>query len=74
MFDKKQVQNALKDIDDSLATLNGSREAHLVLTNDIQLIQNVCIAYFDSFGIDKGKEDVGTNKPTKRPKSGNKDK
>lgn len=62
MFDKQQVQNALKDIDDSLATLNGSRQAHLVLTNDIKLIQNVCIAYFDGLEGVKAtpeKKDVG---------------
>ena len=47
MFDKKQVQKAIKEIDDNLASLNGPRQAHLALTNDVQLIQAVCMDYFE---------------------------
>lgn len=47
MFDKKQVQAAIKEIDANLASLAGSRQAHLALTNDVNLIQAVCMDYFN---------------------------
>lgn len=72
MFNKEQVQKAIKEIDDNLASLNGPRQAHLALVNDINLIQAVCMDYFDKGeGV---KEDVGTDKPIEHPKPGDKDK
>ena len=47
MFDKKQVQKAIKEIDDNLASLNGPRQAHITLTSDVNLIQAVCMDYFE---------------------------
>ncbi len=76
MFDKEKVQKAIKEIDDNLATLNGSRQGHLALVNDIQLVQAVCVAYFDGLEAKKTapeKKD-GTVIPIKHPKSGDKDK
>ena len=72
MFNKEQVQKAIKEIDDNLALLSGSRQAHLALVNDINLIQAVCMDYFDK-GEGAIKND-GTVIPIKHPKSGDKDK
>ena len=72
MFDKKQVQAAIKEIDDNLAMLTGPRQAHLALTKDVQLIQAVCMDYFDKG--EGAKEDERTDKPIKHPKPGDKDK
>ena len=72
MFNKDQVQNAIKEIDDNLASLNGPRQAHLTLTNDVKIVQAVCMDYFDnSEGV---KEDVGTNIIPINTKPGDKDK
>ncbi len=68
MFDQKQVQAAIKEIDENLAMLTGSRQAHLVLVNDVKLIQAVCMDYFE------GKKDDGTKQPIEHPKPGDKDK
>ena len=77
MFDKKQVQVAIKEIDENLAQLTGPRQAHLALTKDVQLVQTVCMEYFDGLERDKEpkleKKDVGTNKPTEHTKLGDKD-
>ena len=72
MFDKEQVQKAIKEIDDNLASLTGPRQAHLALVNDVHLVQAVCLAYFDKG--EGAKEDAGTNEPIKHPKPGDKDK
>ena len=78
MFDKKQVQKAIKEIDDNLASLNGPRQAHIALTSDVGLVQEVCLAYFIILKQleeeTKGKKDDGTDKPTEHPKPGDKDK
>lgn len=77
MFNKEQVQAAIKEIDENLANLQGPRQAHLALTNDVKLVQAVCKTYFDGLEAAKAtpeKKDVGTKQPTKRPKTGNKDK
>lgn len=77
MYSKEQVQRAVKEIDENLAALNGSRQAHLALTNDVRIVQVTCIAYFEEREAAKAapeKKDVRTNKPTKRPEAGNKDK
>ena len=77
MFDKKQVQKAIKEIDDNLASLNGSRQAHLALANDVGLVQAVCMEYFEEREAAKAapeKKDVRTDKPTEHPKPGDKDK
>jgi hypothetical protein len=73
MFDKKQVQKAIKEIDDNLASLNGPRQAHLTLASDVKLVQAVCMEYFEEREGAKGKKDVRTNEPTEHPKSRNKD-
>ena len=76
MFNKEQVQKAIKEIDESLATLNGSRQAHIALTSNVKLVQDVCKTYFDEREAAKAapeKKDVRINEPTKCPKSGNKD-
>ena len=69
MFDKKQVQNAIREIDANLALLNGSRQVHTALAKDVQLVQAVCMDYFEG-----KKEDERANEPTVRPKLGDKDK
>ena len=57
MFTKEQVQKAIKEIDDNLALLNGPRQAHLALANDIKIVQAICMDYFEET------KDVGTDKP-----------
>jgi hypothetical protein len=47
MFGKKQVQESIKRIDANIAQLNGTRQAHLTLVSDMQLIQKVCMEYFE---------------------------
>jgi hypothetical protein len=68
MFDKKQVQAAIKEIDDNLAMLTGPRQAHLALTSDVKLVQAVCMEYFEE------KKDVRTNESVEHPKPRDKDK
>ena len=46
-MDKKKVQEAIGRIDNALAQLNINRQAHIILTNDIRLIQTCCMEYFD---------------------------
>ena len=46
-MDKKKVQEAIGRIDQALAQLNINRQAHIILTNDIRLIQTCCMEYFD---------------------------
>ena len=46
-MDKKKVQEAIARIDQALAQLNINRQAHIILTNDIRLIQTCCMEYFD---------------------------
>lgn len=72
MFNKEQVQKAIKEIDDSLASLSGSRQAHLALANDVKLVQAVCMAYFDLIERNKEVKDDGTLIPVKCPEPGNK--
>jgi len=72
MFNKEQVQKAIAEIDGNLASLNMPRQAHITLVNDIKLVQAVCMDYFEEEGA-KEKKDVRTDKPTKCPKSCNKD-
>lgn len=71
MFNKEQVQKAIKEIDDSLAQLAGPRQVHLVLVNDVKLIQAVCMDYFDKG--EGAKKDVGTEQPTEHTEPGNQD-
>jgi hypothetical protein len=77
MFDKKQVQAAIKEIDENLASLTGPRQAHLALTKDVQLVQAVCMAYFEAEEeikeFKKDIEDVRTDKPTEHTEPGDKD-
>jgi hypothetical protein len=74
MFDKKQVQKAIKEIDKNIASLSGSRQDHLALANDVKLVQAVCMEYFEGLEAAKGaKKDDGTDKPTEHiePRSKN---
>lgn len=51
MFDKKQVQEAIKRIDDTIAKVSGAgidRAFHLTLANDVALVQKVCKDYFET--------------------------
>lgn len=50
MFDKKQVQESIKRIDNAIAQLNGNRQTHVTLANDIALVQKVCMDYFEVVG------------------------
>ena len=73
MFDKKQVQAAIKEIDENLAALTGPRQAHLALTSDVKLVQAVCMEYFEGKEAAKAapeKKDDGTDKPTVSLKPG----
>ena len=76
MFNKEQVQKAIKEIDDGLASLNGPRQVHIALANDVQLIQTVCMDYFEVKEAAKAapekKEDVGTNEPIEHTEPGDK--
>ena len=83
MLDQKRVQEAINRIDSAIAQVTANRQTHLVLVNDLQIIQQCCKDYFDDekeLSANKPKQelkekkDVGTDKPTKRPKSGNQDK
>ncbi len=74
MFDKKQVQAAIKEIDENLAMLTGPRQAHLALTSDVKLVQAVCMAYFEEREeVTEGKKDDGTIIPIKHTEPGDKD-
>lgn len=77
MFNKEQVQKAIKEIDDNLASLSGPRQAHVALANDIKLVQAVCMDYFEGKEAVKAapeKKDVGTNEPIEHTKPGDTDK
>lgn len=47
MFNKKQVQESIKRIDNAVSQLNGNRQTHITLANDVTLVQKVCMDYFD---------------------------
>ena len=70
MFNKEQVQKAIKEIDENLASLAGSRQGHLALVSDVKLVQAVCMDYFDKG--EGAKEDAGTDKPIINTKPGDK--
>jgi hypothetical protein len=74
MLNQKRVQEAINRIDGAIAQVTANRQTHLVLVNDLQIIQQCCKDYFDDEKELTEKKDVGTNKPAKRPKPGNKDK
>ena len=77
MFNKEQVQKAIKEIDENLAALTGPRQAHLALVSDVKLVQAVCMDYFEGREAAKAapeKKDVGTNESTEHPTTGDKDK
>lgn len=78
MFNKEQVQKAIKEIDESLAQLTGPRQAHVVLVNDVKLVQAVCMDYFEGKKAAKAapekKEDVGTKQSTEHTEPGDQDK
>ena len=60
-MDKKQVQAAIGRVDSAVAQLNMNREAHVLLVNDIQLIQQCCMKQFEE------PEDGGTDEQSDSP-------
>lgn len=76
-MDKKQVQEAIGRIDNALAQLAINRQGHIILTNDLQLVQQCCTEYFSDKEAAKAvseKKDGGTNIIPIHPKPGDKDK
>lgn len=71
MIEKTKVQEAIGRIDNALAQLNINRQAHIILTNDLQLVQAVCMDSYDNIAE---KKDGGTNIIPIRPESNNEDK
>jgi len=62
MFTKEQVQKAIAEIDGVLGRAKIidpvlTRQDHLVLVQDIKIIQDICMDYFEET------KDVGTDKP-----------
>lgn len=78
MLNKEQVQRAIKEVDNAVAQLNGTREVHLRLVNDLQLIQQCCMDYFDDENelneLKEDVKDVGTNESIERPETCDQDK
>lgn len=78
-MNKKQVQEAITRIDNALAQLNTNRQGHIILTNDIHLIQTVCMDYFDdmieaeTIPIRPEKEDERTDKSVDDVEPGDED-
>ena len=70
MTDKQAVQQAINRIDQAVAQLNMNREAHVMLTRDIALIQDTCYTYFTSI---EEKKDGGTDKQPECPGPGDED-
>jgi hypothetical protein len=60
-MNKKQVQESIKRLDSAVAQLNINRQGHMVLVNDLKIIQQCCMDYFDN-------EDELKNKSTKKEK------
>ena len=69
-MDKKKVQEAIGRIDQALAQLNINRQAHIILTNDMRLIQTCCMEYFDDELVIKDLENERADKPTDSPEPG----
>jgi len=82
-MNKKQVQEAVKRIDEALASIPTNRESHIVLSKDLLLLQQCCESHFAAIEAtvkppattipikpEPEKENGGTDKPTKRPESG----
>jgi len=47
MIKKEQVQESMKRIDGAVAQLNINREGHVILVNDLRLVQQCCMDSFD---------------------------
>lgn len=47
MYAKTQIQEALNQIDQALATLQGDRATHIALVNYLRQIQFCCMDYFE---------------------------
>ena len=47
MFDKTKVQEALNRIDSAVAQLQMNRKDHVLLLNDVKLLNECCMEYFD---------------------------
>ena len=74
MFTKEQTQKAIREIDENIAMLNGTRQAHLALVQDVQIVQEVCMRYFDGLESKKETKDVRADKPIDPASVINKDK
>jgi len=69
MLDQKRVQEAIGRVDGLLGRAKIidpvlTRQDHIILVNDLQIIQQCCKDYFDDEKELKEKKDVGTDKPT----------
>jgi len=47
MFDKTKVQEALNRIDGAVSQLNLRRQDHIQLVQDMRLLNECCMEYFD---------------------------
>jgi len=47
MFDKTKVQEALNRIDGAVSQLQMNRKDHILLLNDVKLLNECCMEYFD---------------------------
>ena len=47
MLDKNKVQEALNRIDGAVSQLQMSRKDHVLLLNDVKLLNECCMDYFD---------------------------
>ena len=74
MFTKEQTQKAIREIDENIAMLNGTRQAHLALVQDVQIVQEICMRYFDGLESKKETKDVRADKPIDPASVINKDK
>jgi len=72
-MDKKQVQEAIGRIDNALAQLNINRQGHIILINDLQLVQQCCTEYFTNELVIKDLENERTNIIPIHPESDNED-
>jgi len=79
MLDQKRVQEAIGRVDGLLGRAKIidpvlTRQDHIILVNDLQIIQQCCKDYFDDEEELKEKQDVRTNEPVDDSKPGNENK
>jgi hypothetical protein len=47
MLDKSKVQESLNRVDNAVAQLNLRRQDHIILTQDMRLLNECCMEYFE---------------------------